>query len=63
MDARLKCHPYVKSALDVACWDFLGKATGQPVCNLLGGRFGEDITLYRAISRQAAGAMAENVAS
>jgi cis-L-3-hydroxyproline dehydratase len=62
MDARLKGHPYVKSALDVACWDILGKATGQPVCNLLGGRFGEDITLYRAISRQAAGAMAENVA-
>ena len=25
MDAALKGHPYVKSAVDVACWDILGK--------------------------------------
>ena len=63
MDAHLKGHPYVKSAIDLACWDILGKVTGQPVCHLLGGRFGEDITLYRAISRQEPEAMAENVAA
>ncbi len=34
MDAHLKGHPYVKSAVDVACWDILGKVTGQPVCQL-----------------------------
>jgi cis-L-3-hydroxyproline dehydratase len=62
MDARLKGHPHVKAPVDVACWDILGKVTGQPVCNLLGGRFGDDITLYRAISRQAPEAMAANVA-
>ncbi len=28
------------------------KFTGLPVCTLLGGRFGEDIELYRAISQQ-----------
>src|SRR5947209_535981 len=50
MDAALKGHPYVKSAIDMACWDLLGKAAGQPVCVLLGGRFGDDVTLYRAIS-------------
>ena len=27
MDAALKGHPYVKSAIDIACWDILGKAT------------------------------------
>src|SRR3954468_7596886 len=42
MDAALLGHPYVKSALDMACWDILGKATGQPACVLLGGRYGED---------------------
>ncbi len=62
MDSRLKGHPYVKSPIDVACWDILGKATNQPVCNLLGGRYGEDVILYRAISRQAPDAMAKNVA-
>ena len=52
MDAALKGHPYVKSAIDMACWDILGKATGQPVCTLLGGRYGEDFGLYRAISQE-----------
>jgi cis-L-3-hydroxyproline dehydratase len=26
MDSALRGHPYVKSAIDVACWDILGKA-------------------------------------
>ena len=25
MDATLKGHPYVKSAIDMACWDILGR--------------------------------------
>ena len=62
MDAALKGHPYVKSPIDVACWDILGQVTGQPVCNLLGGRYGDDFVLYRAISQQAPEAMADNVA-
>ena len=62
MDYALKGHPYVKTAIDVACWDIMGKAAGMPVCNLLGGRFGEDITLYRAISQRSPKEMADNVA-
>ena len=62
MDAVLKGHPYVKSAIDIACWDILGQAAGMPVCHLLGGRYGEDFTLYRAISQRPAREMAENVA-
>jgi L-alanine-DL-glutamate epimerase-like enolase superfamily enzyme len=62
MDAALLGHPYVKSAIDIACWDILGKASGQPVCVLLGGRYGEDFVLYRAISQEAPEAMARRVA-
>jgi L-alanine-DL-glutamate epimerase-like enolase superfamily enzyme len=62
MDALLKGHPYVKSALDMACWDILGQAAGLPVCTLLGGRFGADTVLYRAISQAAPEAMAAKVA-
>ncbi len=62
MDAALKGHAYVKSAIDMACWDVLGKATGLPVCTLLGGRYGEDFVLYRAISQEAPEAMAARVA-
>lgn len=61
MDAALKGHPYVKSGIDIACWDILGKATQLPVCTLLGGRFGESVRLYRAISQQAPDEMAKNV--
>ena len=62
MDAALKGHNYVKSGIDMACWDILGKATGQPVCVLLGGRYGADFGLYRAISQEAPDAMAAKVA-
>src|SRR5947199_1001974 len=62
MDAALKGHPYVKSGIDMACWDILGKATGQPVCVLMGGRYGDDFGLYRAISQESPEAMAGRVA-
>jgi len=62
MDHCLKGHPYVKSAIDMACWDILGQVTGQPVCNLLGGRYGNDFVLYRAISQEDPDTMASRVA-
>lgn len=62
MDAALKGHPYVKSGIDMACWDILGQVTGQPVCVLLGGRYGDDFGLYRAISQESPDAMANRVA-
>lgn len=61
MDYTIKGHPYAKSALDMACWDILGQAAGLPVCLLLGGRFGDAIRLYRAISQEAPEAMAAKV--
>jgi cis-L-3-hydroxyproline dehydratase len=61
MDAALKGHPYVKAGIDIACWDILGKAAQMPVCALLGGRFGDSVRLYRAISQQAPDEMAKNV--
>jgi L-alanine-DL-glutamate epimerase-like enolase superfamily enzyme len=62
MDAALKGHPYVKSPIDVACWDLLGQQAGLPVCSLLGGRYGDDFHLYRAISQESPDQMAANVA-
>lgn len=62
MDAALKGHAYVKSGIDIACWDILGKAANQPVCTLLGGRYGDDVHLYRAISQESPEQMASKVA-
>lgn len=62
MDTALLGHPYVKSAIDMACWDILGKQAGLPVCELIGGRHGDSIDLYRAISQGSAQHMTDNVA-
>ena len=61
MDRALKGHPYVKSAIDMAAWDVLGQAAGMPVCELLGGRYGDDFVLYRAISQDTPAAMAASI--
>ncbi len=63
MDMALKGHPYAKSALDMACWDLLGQATGLSVCDLLGGRFGDSVALYHPIPHDAPATMAESVAA
>ncbi len=61
MDQSLKGHPYVKSAIDMACWDIFGKATGQPVYNLLGGRLHDKIKLFKVISRTDPDIMADKL--
>ena len=61
MDKCLKGHPYVKSPIDIACWDIKGQVAGMPICEMLGGRYGEDFILYRAISQIEPQAMAANV--
>ena len=34
------------SAIEIALWDILGKRTGQPVYNLLGGKSRERVRVY-----------------
>lgn len=62
MDKALLGHSYVKSAIDMACWDLLGQESGKPLWHLLGGKFGDSFELYRAISQGSAEEMAANVA-
>jgi len=61
MDKYLKGHPYVKSAIDIACWDIKGKILNMSLCEIFGGRFGDDLILYRAISQMDPDEMANNV--
>lgn len=62
MDQLMRGHPYVKSAIDMACWDILGKVAGQSVVTLMGGRTAADFPLYRAISQDTPQNMVANVA-
>jgi len=34
------------SAIDMACWDIIGKVTNQPIYNLLGGKYNSKIRTY-----------------
>ena len=36
----------VASGLEMALWDIIGKATDQPVANLLGGRIHDELRAY-----------------
>jgi cis-L-3-hydroxyproline dehydratase len=52
MDHLLKGHPYAKAALDMACWDILGKKADLPLAELLGGRYGREVDLYRSVPQE-----------
>jgi len=62
MDRALKGHAYVKSALDVAAYDILGKHAGLPVHALLGGRQMDTVPMYWSVSQAAPETMAAGVA-
>jgi len=47
------------SGIDIALWDILGKATGQPVGRLLGGRYRERVRPYASVLMQEPRALAE----
>ena len=47
------------SGIDLALWDILGKATGQPVGRLLGGRYRDRVTPYASILMDELGPMVE----
>lgn len=38
-----------KSAIDLACWDILGKSVDGPIAALLGGVLNADFPLYEAV--------------
>ncbi len=50
MDIRLPGHPYVKSGIDMACWDILGKATGMPLWRLFGAERAVPVAVNSSIS-------------
>ncbi len=50
MDRALPGHGYGKTAIDIACWDILGKTAGLPVCDLMGGREEGAVELISSVS-------------
>jgi L-alanine-DL-glutamate epimerase-like enolase superfamily enzyme len=50
LDAAMRGQPYVKSALDMACWDLTGRAAGRPLCEVLAARHGNAVPLYNVVT-------------
>lgn len=50
MDTQLPGHNYVKSAIDIACWDILGQSAGLPLWQLLGGETAHPVPVNSSIS-------------
>ena len=50
MDVQLPGHPYVKSPIDIACWDIAGQAAGMPLWQMMGGSAPEPVAVNSSIS-------------
>ena len=55
MNERPHSHPGLYavpafSAIEMACWDIVGKATHQPIYNLLGGKYHDQLRAYSYLS-------------
>jgi len=59
MNELLLGQGFAKSAIDIACWDLLGKATGRPVSALLGGVLQKDFPIYEAVPLGSPDSMAD----
>lgn len=59
MDSAIARNPAAKAAVDIACYDLMGKAAGQPVYNLIGGRAHDNLQYPKVLSIEAPGIMAE----
>ncbi len=61
MDRALLGHAYAKAAIDMACWDALGRSTGLPLVTLLGGRRAERIDCHAGVPASSLEAMIEGM--
>jgi L-alanine-DL-glutamate epimerase-like enolase superfamily enzyme len=61
MDMLLLGQNSAKSAIDIACWDILGKVANLPISTLLGGATQPDFPLYEAVPLSSPEQMAQFV--
>jgi L-alanine-DL-glutamate epimerase-like enolase superfamily enzyme len=51
------------AAVEMACWDIVGKVSGQPLVNLLGGRVRDEVEFFYYLSRKPAAEMGADAAA
>jgi L-Ala-D/L-Glu epimerase len=50
MESRIHANPAAKAAIDIACYDLMGKYTGKPVYDLIGGKYHDQLTFAKVLS-------------
>jgi L-Ala-D/L-Glu epimerase len=63
MNATIYGAPTAKAAIDIACFDIIGKKLGQPVYQLIGGRYHDEFPITHVLSIAEPEQMAEEAAS
>ncbi len=63
MDTVFKGHPYIKSALDMACWDLAARASDAPLAVFLGGKESDTAELYKVVTHGSLDEMARRAAA
>lgn len=51
------------AAVEMACWDIVGKASGQPLVNLFGGRVRDEVEFFYYLSRKSPADMGADAAA
>jgi L-alanine-DL-glutamate epimerase-like enolase superfamily enzyme len=59
MDSRIYANPSAKAAIDIACYDLMGKYAGKPIYELIGGKFHNELTFAKVLSIDEPEIMAE----
>lgn len=59
MENRINANPAAKAAIDIACYDLMGKCTGKPIYDLIGGKFHDELTFPKVLSIEEPEVMAE----
>lgn len=57
MDANVARSEVAKGLLDMACYDLMGRITGRPACDFMGGRGAETLALTALVPLSDAGSM------
>ncbi|EMI11479.1 mandelate racemase/muconate lactonizing enzyme family protein [Anoxybacillus gonensis] len=63
MDEAIYGAPTAKAAIDIACFDLMGKKLGQPIYQLIGGRFHDTFPITHVLSIGNPNEMAEEAMS
>ncbi|KQL54221.1 mandelate racemase [Heyndrickxia shackletonii] len=50
MDSRIHANSSAKAAIDIACYDLMGKYTNKPIYELIGGKYHNELTFAKVLS-------------